>query len=118
MRQTIQAESHKVELPFVHAAERDRCVLEYWDQPGMIRLIYRSKTGRRVVVGHTPDDFELRVDAAGWVEGKPEDRLQALAGQAPGRYCLDATGRWRCLPGEAYAAGYGLPYRVFSSAEI
>jgi hypothetical protein len=118
MRQTIQAESHTVELPFVHAAERDLRILEYWDQPGVIRLTYGSKTGRRVVVAHTPDYFELRVDAAGWVECKPEDRLLELAQQAPNRYCLDAAGRWTCPPGEAFAAQYGLTYRVFSSAEI
>jgi len=118
MGQTIQAESHTVELPFVHAAERDRAILEYWDQPGKIRLIYRSKTGRRVVVGHTPDYFELRVDAAGWVECKPEARLHQLAHEAPNRYCLDSAGRWTCPPGEEYAARYGLAYRVFSSADI
>src|SRR5438132_10362386 len=49
MGQTIQAESHTVELPFVQAAERDPTILEYWDQPGPIRLSYLSKTGRRVV---------------------------------------------------------------------
>lgn len=118
MGQTIQAESHTVELPFVHAAERDRAILEYWDQPGKIRLTYLSKTGRRVVVGHTPDYFELRIDAAGWVECKPEARLRDLAHAAPHRYCLDAAGRWACPPGEEYAARYGLTYRIFSSAEI
>jgi putative transposase len=47
MRQTIQAESHKIELPFVHAAEQDLCVLEYWDQPGMIRLPTISRAAVR-----------------------------------------------------------------------
>ena len=118
MGQTIQAESHTVELAFVHAMEQDRTVLEYWDQPGTIRLVYRSKHGRRVVTGHTPDYFEVRIDSAGWVECKPEERLNHLADQAPNRYRRDASGRWTCPPGEEYAAQYGLTYRVFSSAEI
>jgi hypothetical protein len=118
MGQTIQAESHKVELAFVYAMEQDRTVLEYWDQPGMMRLVYQSKNGRRVVTGHTPDYFELRIDSAGWVECKPEERLNHLAHETPNRYRRDASGRWTCPPGEAYAAQYGLTYRVFSSADI
>jgi transposase InsO family protein len=118
MGQTIQAESHTVELAFVHAMEQDKTVLEYWDQPGTIRLVYRSKTGRRVVTGHTPDYFVIRIDAAGWVECKPEERLHHLVQETPHRYCRDATGRWTCPPGEEYAAQYGLTYRVFSSADI
>lgn len=118
MGHTIQAESHTVELAFVHALEQDRTVLEYWDQPGKIRLVYRAASGRRVVAGHTPDYFELRIDAAGWVECKPEERLNHLAHEAPNRYRRDATGQWTCPPGEEYAAQYGLTYRVFSSADI
>src|SRR5437764_8588889 len=79
MGHTIQAESHTVELPFVYAMERDCQVLEYWDQPPKIPLAYLSKSGRRVVTGHTPDFFLLRVDAAGWIECKPETRLHQLA---------------------------------------
>jgi hypothetical protein len=118
MGQTIQAESHTVELALVHAMEQDRTMLEYWDQPGTIRLACPSNTGRRVVTAHTPDYFEVRIDAAGWVECKPEQRLHHLAREAPHRYRRDATGRWTCPPGEEYAVGYGLTYRVFSSAEI
>jgi hypothetical protein len=118
MGQTIQAESHTVELPYVYALERDSSVLEYWDQPGKIRLVYRAKSGRQVVTGHTPDFFTLRSDAAGWVECKPEERLHHLAHEAPQRYSRDPEGRWVCPPGEEYAARYGLTYRVFSSAEI
>lgn len=76
MGRVIQAESHTAELPFVSAAERDRNVLEYWDQPPPIPLRYRSKHDRPVVTNHTPDFFELRTDSAGWVECKPEERLQ------------------------------------------
>ncbi len=110
-----------VELPFVYAAEHDPAVLELWDQSRKdwkMPLRYRSRNGRSVLVHHTPDFFELRQDAAGWVECKPEERLAALAVEQPQRYRVDEHGRWSCPPGEEYAAALGLTYRVFSSAEI
>jgi putative transposase len=121
MGHVIQAESHTVELPFVHAAEQDPAVLELWDQPRQdwtMPLHYRSKTGHPVVAHHTPDFFELRQDAAGWVECKPQERLLVLAAEQPHRYCVDERGQWWCPPGQAYATQLGLTYRVFSSAEI
>jgi len=36
----------------------------------------------------------------------------------PYRYCRDAVGRWRCPPGERFAAQFGLLYRLRSSSEI
>ena len=121
MGHVIQAESHTVELPFVHAAEQDPAVLELWDQPRQdwtMPLHYRSKTGHPVVAHHTPDFFELRQDAAGWVECKPQERLLVLAAEQPHRYCVGERGQWWCPSGQAYAAQLGLTYRVFSSAEI
>ena len=121
MGHVIQAESHTVELPFVHAAEHDLDVLELWDQPRKdwtMSLRYLSKHGRPVVAHHTPDYFELRRASAGWVECKPEERLAVLAMEQPNRYRLDEHGHWSCPPGAAYAAALGLSYRVFSSAEI
>ncbi len=118
MGRTIQAESHTVELPFVHAAERDQAVLEYWDQPGPIRLRYPSKHGRTVTIAHTPDFFVLWRTSAGWVECKPEARLHQLARDAPNRYQRDEQGQWQCPPGAAFAAQYGLTYRLFSSAAV
>src|SRR6266851_5982978 len=34
------------------------------------------------------------------------------------RYHLDEQGVWRCPPGEAYAAKYGLAYRVWASDQV
>jgi transposase InsO family protein len=118
MGRTIQAESHSVELPFVHTLEQDSDVLEYWDQPPPLRLDYRSRQGRRVVTHHTADFFVLRAEGAGWVECKPEQRLQELARQSPHRYLRDEAGQWRCPPGEAVAAPLGLSYRLWSAATI
>ena len=118
MGHTIQAESHTVELPFVHQLEQDPDVLEYWDQPAPIRLEYRSTRDRRVVTSHTADYFVLRTAGAGWVECKPELRLRHLAEHAPHRYHLDETGQWRCPPGEAHAACLGLSYHLWSAAAV
>src|SRR5205085_4733657 len=67
---------------------------------------------------HTDDYFVIRYGLAGWEECKPEQELIRQAQQRPNRYMLDKEGRWRCPPGEAYAARYGLTYRVWSSEEI
>src|SRR5205085_3509322 len=57
---TIQFESHATELPFIHEYEHDGIdVLEYYDQPCTIKLIYEAKNGRRLGVLHTPDFFCL-----------------------------------------------------------
>jgi putative transposase len=116
---TVQAESHTVELGFVRAAEHDAAVLEYYDQPPTIWLRYRTRDGRQVrPVAHTPDFFVLWHDSAGWVECKDDTELRRLETHNPHRYCRDDAGRWRCPPGEQYAATVGLRYRVYSSADV
>jgi putative transposase len=48
-----------------------------------------------------------------------EADLHSLAEHMPHRYARDeATGGWRCPPGERYAAQYDCYYHVRSSAEI
>jgi putative transposase len=54
---TIQAESHRVELAGLYEYEHDQQVLEFYDQPPAIKLIYQAKNGRQVSVWHTPDYF-------------------------------------------------------------
>jgi putative transposase len=115
---TIQAESHKNELAGIYEMEFDPETLEYYDQPTPIKLDYLAKNGKPVGVLHTPDFFVLRTTSAGWEEWKMESELVRLAQVMPNRYGLDAAGHWRCPPGEAYAAPFGLFYRLRSSAEI
>lgn len=114
----IQAESHRNELAFVYEMEYDDGVLEYYDQPSVMKLEYQAKNGRQVGVLHTPDFFVLRSDRAGWEECKTEEELQKLTEQMPQRYVWDDGSGWRCPPGERYAGQYGLYYHVRSSAEI
>ena len=115
---TIQFESHRVELPLVYEMEHDPGVLEYYDQPPSIPLVYHAANGRRLSVMHTPDYFVLRQDSAGWVECKTSEDLQKLAMRIPNRYLRDGSGNWRCPPGEAHSSALGLDYRVWSSGEI
>ncbi len=119
MGRSIQFESHRDELAFIYQFEHDPAVLEYYDQPGRIKLTYRSKTtGRRVSTWNIPDFFILREDAAGWIECKMEDRLVQLAEDWPHRYQRRADGTWVCPPGVGYAEPLGLFYHLRSSREI
>ena len=115
---TIQFESHRVELAAIYEMEHDAYVLEYFDQPPSIKLLYDSANGRGMGVLHTPDFFVIRDDAVGWEEWKTEEDLNRLAVHNQNRYQRDETGRWRCPPGEAYASQSGLYYRVRSAQEI
>lgn len=118
MRCIIKAESHKVEFAFLLAAEHDDDVLEFWDQPPSIPLTYLDKRGRRQRPLHTADYFVFRYHSAGWVECKPTQELERQAEARPHRYHQDEQGIWRCPPGEAYAAPYGLTYQVYASDAI
>ena len=120
MECAIQFESHRNELPFVYLIDHDPDVVEFYDQPaGEIKLKYRNQDDtRNVTARHTPDFFVVREDGAGWVECKMEDDLVRLAKEKPFRYQQHLDGSWFCPPGEAYAAQFGLTYRLFSSGEI
>ena len=115
---TIQFESHRVELAAIYEMEHDVGVLEYFDQPSSIKLLYDSPNGRRMGVMHTPDFFVIRTDAAGWEEWKAEEDLSRLAEKNPNRYQRGSGDQWRCPPGEAYAKALGLYYHVRSGREI
>src|SRR5207302_5924079 len=114
----IKAESHTVEFPRLLVHEYSKNVFEYYDQPPPIRLEYLDKHGHKQTPWHTPDFFVIRYNSAGWEECKPTQELIRQSQERPNRYKLDEQGRWRCPPGEAVAAKYGLTYRVWSSEEI
>lgn len=115
MQCIIKAESAKVEFAFLLRAEHDDEVLEVWDQPPSILLEYADKRGHAQRPMHTPDYFLFRASGAEWVECKSSQELVKQAEARPNRYRLDERGVWRCPPGEAYAAKYGLAYRVWAS---
>jgi putative transposase len=115
---TIQFESHRTELAGIHEMEHDPGVLEYYDQPGRIRLSYKSSQGKEIRASHTPDFFVLRVRSVGWEEWKTESDLESLWSKMPERYCRPGGSLWQCPPGEAFAAALGMYYKLRSSKEI
>jgi len=114
---TIQGESHTVEFPLILEMEWDPRVLEFYDQPAPIKLLYPRKDGRQLGLLHTPDFFVIRDDGLGWIECKSEQDLSKLAIKMPSRFVKEDS-LWRCPPGERYASQYGFSYRVKSSAEF
>jgi len=91
MGATIQFESHRVELAAVYEMEHDPGVLEFFDQPPSIKLLYESANRKRMGVLHTPDFFVIWQDKAGWEEWKQEEDLTRLAEKNPNRYSGTAT---------------------------
>ena len=89
---TIQFESHRVELAAIYEMEHDAHVLEFFDQPPSIKLLYDSANGKSMGVLHTPDFLVLRDDAVGWEEWKTEEDLNRLGEHNPNRYQRDETG--------------------------
>src|SRR5229473_1412583 len=118
MQCIIKAESHKVEFAFLLQAEHSDDVLEIWDQPPAIQLEYKDKRNRVQRPMHTADYFVFGVKECGWIECKPTQELVKQAESRPNRYVLDDGDTWRCPPGEAFAAKYGLTYRVWTSDQI
>src|SRR5713226_3428710 len=118
MQCIIKAESHKVEFAFLLQAEHSDDVLEIWDQPPAIQLEYKDKRNRVQRPMHTADYFVFGTKECGWIECKPTQELVKQAESRPNRYVLDDGDTWRCLPGEAFAAKYGLTYRVWTSDQI
>jgi hypothetical protein len=75
MGQTIQFESHTVELWAIYQMEHEEEVLEFYDQPPPFKIQYHNKTGRKIGHYHTPDFFVLRTNGAAWEEWKTETEL-------------------------------------------
>lgn len=113
---TIQAESHKNELPAVWEWEHDPGTLEFYDQPPRIKLDYLNREGKHVCHLATPDYFLLQEDFTGWVECKTEEWLEAHQAKGGTQYVFDPEQGWRCPAGEDYAASVGLQFAVRSSA--
>jgi putative transposase len=112
----IQAESHQNELGALYEWDHDCVTHEFYDQPPKIKLSYQKINDKKVTVLHTPDFFILADGYTGWIECKTEEKLIKLSVSQPERYTKDELGNWRCPPGEAYAAQFGLRYSLRSSA--
>ncbi len=116
MEGTIQAESHKNELPAVVGWEHDPRTYEFYDQPPKIKVSYIGRNGKRNTHLITPDFFLLQEHFTGWVECKTEEWLQARVAEGSKMYVHDSEAGWRCPPAEEYATSVGLQFQVRSSA--
>lgn len=113
----IQAESHKGELPNLYCWEHDPATHEFYDQPSQVKLSYQSASGKKTTHLSTPDFFLIQDTWMGWVECKPLAELQKSYHSGCDRYITDGHGSWRCPPGEAFAAQYGLGFQVLSNED-
>jgi transposase InsO family protein len=118
MERTIQFKAHRNQLPMIYELEHDPDVIEYWDQPPPIKLLYVTTKGKRRAIVHNADFFVIRSNCAEWTECHLEESLIRLGSRQPHRYQRSANGKWRCIPGEEYADGFSFHYRIGSSAEI
>ena len=118
MGQTIQFESHTVELWAIYQMEHDPEILEFYDQPPPFKIQYQNKTGRKIGHYHTPDFFVLRTNGATWEEWKTETELKQLAEKYPGRYQKTADAKWHSPPGTAHAESYQLKYHIRTDSEL
>lgn len=116
MGQTIQFESHKVELPTVYELEFDDNVLEYYDQPTKIKVVYNDGQ-RKSAVWKTADYFVVEKNRAYWVECKTEEELNKLSLKNPERYFKNDD-IWIFKPGKEYAEKFKLDFIVKSSESI
>jgi transposase InsO family protein len=114
----VCTESRQGELAAAYRFEHDPDVVEFYDQPEAIKLVYAARSGRMTGAMHTPDFLVLRRELVSWIEVKPEDRLSYLAEVQPNRYQRHVPSQWRCSPGEETAKSYGFSYEVLSTAEI
>lgn len=119
MGRIIQAESHKVELPFIYEMEHDPKVFEYYDQPTSLKMNIKGKGNENRNFGffYTPDFLVIGSDCIQFVECKSEDDLKKLAEKKPNRYRKNEEGIWICPPGQEAVIKYGIEFRVWSSNE-
>lgn len=115
---TIQFESSNYELAFIKMWERDKELLEYYDQCIQIKVTYLLKNGRNHAVFHTPDFLCIWKSKIGFVEVKTEDKMAELAKEQPGRYVKGEDGRWHSPPCEAWANELGLGYWIQTDSQI
>lgn len=114
MGHTVQAEAYTTELVLIRHLEHSDHILEYWDQPGPIRLRYRSKEGRTVTVSHTPDFLVFERDRVVFFECKAATEMSELVQRMPERYTEDQDGSFRCPPGQETSAELGIHYEVYA----
>jgi transposase InsO family protein len=116
MGHVIQAESHTCELPAIILWEHEQEVYEFYDQCPKISLPYFDRNGVRRGYTTVPDFFVIAENYIGWVECKTESWLHEKI-KASNVYAYTDQ-KWRCPPGEAFAAAYGLNFSVWVDTSV
>lgn len=112
----IQAESHTCELPAIILWEHHEEVYEFYDQCPKIRLSHIDGNGVRRGYNTTPDFFVIAENFIGWVECKTESWLHQKIRESNVYSYSDQ--KWRCPPGEEFAARYGLNFSVWVDTSV
>jgi transposase InsO family protein len=115
---TIQAESHRCELPLVYVLDRKPEYVAFWDQPESIKISYQTANGHLVSPMTTPDYLVLKKDGLEWIEAKMDDTICELAKEKPYRYARGVDGKWHSPPAELTAHKYGFGFRIWTPSEV
>lgn len=112
MGRSIQAESHTNELAAVWLWEFDPDTYEFWDQPTPVNLRITRRDGKVCGQLKTADYFVLGANFVGWVECKTAEELHQEVADGNQNFQFGEDNRWHYLPGESFAASWGLSYVV------
>jgi hypothetical protein len=115
--ETIQAESHTCELPFVHQCELRHDVIMYYDQPPKLFVERMGRSGRLYRGTTTPDFLVVTREEVLIYECKTSSDLKKKADKEPHSWIKDTSG-YRFIPGEKAASELGFRFVVHSADSI
>jgi hypothetical protein len=114
MSHMVQYDSRTVELPWIYLAEhRDDTIVEYYEQPFPLALRWKNEKGENRYSTHKPDFFVIRQYRCNYVECKPEELLEEMAKESPGKFVLTDSG-WTRPAGVAAAQSQGFGYEIWT----
>ncbi|RDS84138.1 TnsA endonuclease N-terminal domain-containing protein [Dyella psychrodurans] len=116
MRCTISAES-TLEKAFLSLCEYDDDVLEYWEQPTTVSLVYPNNIGRTQRVAYTPDVLVLKESGPQIVQIKPYDSCKDLVEQRAHRWAYK-NGGFQDTVADEYFSRLGLLHIVITDRDI
>jgi transposase InsO family protein len=116
MHRSISAES-SLEKTFLALCEYDDDVIEYWDQPGTVRLTYRNAKRHWRRSSYTPDVLVLRKAYVEVIQIKPSSVCESLVEERPGRW-RKSDGRFHDTAADCYFKTLGLKHTVITERDI
>jgi len=110
---TISTESRSAERCFSLLCEYDERILEFWDQPDLVKVERTDRNGRENKGSYTPDFLVLSIDGPCVVEVKPEDKIKKLMAIYPNDW-EEVNGEYLYRPAVNAFEKIGLQHRVFA----